>query len=120
MIIKNITVINENAEILEGKDIFIKDGVITDILPSSSAPAEGEKDLEVIDAAGLFLSPGIPNLHVHTAMDIFKGIAEDCTADQWFNEKIFPFESTMTQDDVYLGTKLGIAGEAAYLTSIQR
>lgn len=109
MIIKNITVINENAEILEGKDIFIKDGVITDITPASSAPDKGEKEEEVIDGTGLFLSPGIPNLHVHTAMNIFKGIAEDCTADQWFNEKIFPFESKMTPDDVYLGTKLGIA-----------
>ncbi len=109
MIIKNISVINENAEILENRDVFIKDGVISDIRPASDPSDKDLKDAEVTDGTGLFLTPGIPNLHVHTAMNIFKGIAEDCTADQWFNEKIFPFESKMTPEDVYLGTRLGIA-----------
>ncbi len=106
MVIKNISIIDENAEILEGRDVIIEGGVIAGIRKASS---EGEREKGVIDGTGLFLSPGIPNLHVHTAMNIFKGIAEDCTSDQWFNEKIFPFESKMTPEDVYLGTRLGIA-----------
>ena len=42
-------------------------------------------------------------------MNIFKGIAEDVTADAWFNEMIWPYESKMTDEDVYTGTLLGIA-----------
>ncbi len=106
IIIKNINIIKEDAEILEGRDVIIKDGFIDQIRP---AGAEKSENAQVLEGAGLYLTPGIPNLHVHTAMNIFKGIAEDCTADQWFNEKIFPFESKMTPEDVYLGTRLGIA-----------
>ncbi|MCR5024746.1 MAG: amidohydrolase [Lachnospiraceae bacterium] len=105
MIIKNINIINENAEVSENMDVFVENGVIAKIAVSSRGHYTGT----VIDGTGLFLTPGIPNLHVHTAMNIFKGIAEDCTSDQWFNEKIFPFESKMTPEDVYLGTRLGIA-----------
>lgn len=64
---------------------------------------------EVIDCSRYYVSPGIANLHVHTAMNIFKGIAEDVTSDAWFNEMIWPYESKMTQEDAYIGTLLGIA-----------
>ena len=32
---------------------------------------------ETIDCSAYFVSPGFVNLHAHTAMNIFKGIAED-------------------------------------------
>ncbi len=105
-VIRNISIITENAEVVRNQDIFIENGRILKIQPADPKEPQGGK---IIDGTGLYLSPGIPNLHVHTAMNIFKGIAEDCTADQWFNEKIFPFESKMTKEDVYLGTSLGIA-----------
>lgn len=105
-IIKNINIITEDAEILERRDLCIEDGIIKSMQPASK---ETVPDQDTIDGTGLYLTPGIPNLHAHTAMNIFKGIAEDCTADQWFNEKIFPFESKVTPEDVYIGTRLGIA-----------
>ena len=104
--LKNINIIKEDAKQVFHQDVCIENGVITSILPHIET--DNSSDM-VIDGTDLFLTPGIPNLHVHTAMNIFKGIAEDCTADQWFNEKIFPFESKMTPEDVYLGTRLGIA-----------
>ena len=64
---------------------------------------------ETIDCSRYFVSPGLANLHTHTAMNIFKGIAEDVTADAWFNEMIWPYESKMTDDDVYIGTLMGIS-----------
>jgi len=41
-------------------------------------------------------------------MNIFKGIAEDVTIDDWFNKEIFPYESKLTESDVYYGVKLAI------------
>jgi 5-methylthioadenosine/S-adenosylhomocysteine deaminase len=42
-------------------------------------------------------------------MNIFRGIAEDVTADDWFNQEIWPYESKMDGDDVQAGTRLAIA-----------
>lgn len=64
---------------------------------------------ESICCQGLYITPGLINLHSHAAMNIFKGISEDVNADAWFNEMIWPYESRMTDEDVYLGTKLAIA-----------
>jgi len=39
-------------------------------------------------------------------MVLFRGLAEDVTVERWFNEIIWPMESTLTPDDVYWGTLL--------------
>ncbi len=105
--LKNASLITEEGDVLSGRDVLIKSGRIEKIAALPDHTQETAED--VIDCSGLCVSPGIPNLHVHTAMNIFKGIAEDVNSDQWFNEMIFPYESKMTEWDVYLGTKLGIA-----------
>ncbi|MBU1081231.1 MAG: amidohydrolase family protein, partial [Spirochaetes bacterium] len=64
---------------------------------------------EVVDCSRLVLSPGLVNLHTHSPMNIFKGIAEDATPDRWFNEEIWPYESKMDGDDVEAGAALAIA-----------
>ena len=105
ILLKDASLIDENAKCIRHRDVFIRDGIIekiTETSPKSSAD-------EVINCSRYYVSPGLANLHVHTAMNIFKGIAEDVTADAWFNEMIWPYESKMTDDDVYCGTMMGIA-----------
>ena len=58
MIIKNGNVVLENG--VEKKDILIKDGKIAQI--ADMVPANGE---EVIDASGLYVFPGLIDMHVH-------------------------------------------------------
>lgn len=90
------------------KNIEIQDGVIkavTDYSPDAKLP-EAE---ESICCSDYVVTPGFVNMHAHAAMNIFKGIAEDASADAWFNEYIWPYESKMTDEDVYLGTKLAAA-----------
>ncbi len=106
-LLKNASLITEDAKCILHQNVYIQDGKILKIV-------DGEKDdhliqsEECIDCKNYFVSPGIASLHVHTAMNIFKGISEDVTADAWFNEMIWPYESKMTDDDVYIGTMLGI------------
>ncbi len=64
---------------------------------------------EIIPCKGLFISPGLVNLHTHSPMNIFKGIAEDASPDRWFNEEIWPYESKMQGDDVEAGASMAIA-----------
>ncbi len=108
---KDVSVLTEQAEQLQHQDVWIKDGRIA-VLSQTGTYRPGspeEEAAEVIDGRGMFLSPGIPNLHAHAAMNIFKGIAEDVSADAWFNEMIWPYESKMTGEDAYVGTLLGIS-----------
>lgn len=107
-LLKNATVIDDAGNLLEHKNIEITNGMITSIndfvadMPLAEAA-------EIIDCSDYVVTAGFVNMHSHAAMNIFKGIAEDVDADAWFNEYIWPYESKMTGDDVYLGTKLAVA-----------
>lgn len=107
-LLKNAALLMEDASCVMNQNIYIEDGKISHIVDCGKDTMEKEVD-EVVDCSRYYVSCGIPNLHAHTAMNIFKGIAEDVSPDAWFNEMIFPYESKMTDEDVYLGTKLGIA-----------
>lgn len=100
--------IDDKGNVFHHKNIEITNGAITSI-------SDYQEGMELADAgesiccSDLFVTPGFVNMHSHAAMNIFKGIAEDVDADAWFNEYIWPYESKMTGEDVYLGTKLAIA-----------
>jgi 5-methylthioadenosine/S-adenosylhomocysteine deaminase len=52
--------------------------------------------------------PGLINCHTHSAMILFRGLAEDLPLKDWLEKEIWPRESKLTEDDVYWGTKLAI------------
>ena len=104
----NAAIIAHTGECLFHKDIYIENGRIFRICDSGTAQPEPAPE-ETIDCSSFFVSPGLVNLHAHTAMNIFKGIAEDVPPEVWFNEMIWPYESKMTDQDIYTGTLLGIA-----------
>ena len=104
----NATIITQAGECRFHKDIFIDGGRIARICDSGT-PQPERIPSDTIDCSAYFVSPGLVNLHAHTAMNIFKGIAEDVPAEVWFNEMIWPYESKMTDRDIYAGTMLGIA-----------
>lgn len=64
--------------------------------------------LEVIDASKGLVMPGLVNGHCHTAMTLFRGLADDLPLKPWLFEKIFPAEDKhLNPDNVYWGTLLG-------------
>jgi 5-methylthioadenosine/S-adenosylhomocysteine deaminase len=103
-------VIIRNAHILSfpdqsrrsGVDVRIADGRIREI--GQDLPINGE---ELIDASGMYLIPGLVNLHSHTAMTLLRGAAEDVNEEQWFNEYVWIYERNLQPEDVYIGTLLG-------------
>lgn len=107
-VLENAGILTETGGCIPHQNLYISHGKIEKI-EKWSREEHYPNEYEVIDCSRYFVSPGLVNMHVHTAMNIFKGIAEDATADAWFNELIWPYESKMTEQDVYVGTKLGIA-----------
>lgn len=77
--------------------------------PGASDAGDGGPTVDVVDGTGRFLTPSLVNMHAHTPMNIFKGIAEDVTVEDWFNREIWPYESKMEAADVAIGTDLAIA-----------
>lgn len=100
-ILKNGNIIDENGNLLENIDIYISNGKIEKL-----NKIENINGCDVIDCTGYYITPSFVNLHAHSPMNILKGIAEDVTIDDWFNKKIFPYESKLKPEEIYWGTRL--------------
>lgn len=86
--------------------IAVHEGIITAV----GTPADLERRYEgkeTLRLPGHILLPGLVNTHVHGAMSLFRGLADDLPLDRWLHERIFPAESRHVQPDfVFLGTLL--------------
>lgn len=55
------------------------------------------------------LMSGLCNAHSHAAMTLLRGYAENLPLDRWLNERVFPFEDKIQNEDAYYSTLLAIA-----------
>ncbi|MBR5004865.1 MAG: amidohydrolase family protein, partial [Erysipelotrichaceae bacterium] len=101
---KNVNIITHEGDILEHQDVLIENELIREVGTDLKL-----EDAEVIECGGKYMAPGFVALHAHSPMNIFKGIAEDVHIDDWFNREIWPYESKMSEEDIYWGTKLACA-----------
>lgn len=62
------------------------------------------RDAEVIDLCGKYLLPGFVNTHVHTSQQISRGVGDDVDFMTWLHKRMWPFESSMTEEDSYVST----------------
>ena len=102
-VIKNGTVLtmSPNREKIENIDIVIKDNEIIELVDDY----KGQYD-ELIDATNKIVMPGIINAHTHLGMSYFRATNDNLTLQDWLNNKIWPIEDKMTDDDVYYGALL--------------
>jgi 5-methylthioadenosine/S-adenosylhomocysteine deaminase len=63
--------------------------------------------VEVLDAGGGIIMPGLINGHTHAAMTILRGFADDLPLSAWLHQRIFPAEAKyLNEESVYLGALL--------------
>ncbi|AXK33981.1 amidohydrolase [Streptomyces armeniacus] len=91
----------------EDTAVVVRDGVI-DAVTSARAVADLPA-AERIDARGQVAMPGLINCHTHAPMVVFRGMAEDLPIEEWFNDRIWPVETNLTDRDVELGALLACA-----------
>jgi 5-methylthioadenosine/S-adenosylhomocysteine deaminase len=96
----------ENA-LLDGERIGLRceGGTIAAIGPDVTA----EPGDETIDAGGDHLVPPLVNGHTHAAMTLFRGSGGDLPLMPWLEEKIWPVEAKLSEEDVYWGARLACA-----------
>ncbi|KAL2632964.1 hypothetical protein R1flu_004443 [Riccia fluitans] len=75
--------------------------------PYGSLLAEyGSRADEVVNLEGHWILPGLINTHVHTSQQLGRGIADDVDLLTWLDERIWPYESNMSEEDSYISTLL--------------
>jgi len=93
--------------LLDGERVGVgcEDGVIAAL----GADVAAEAGDEVIDAGGAHLVPPLVNGHTHAAMTLFRGSGGDLPLMPWLEERIWPVEAKLEEEDVYWGARLACA-----------
>lgn len=63
-------------------------------------------DYEVINGKDSLVLPGFINCHTHAAMTMLRGYADDLQLQEWLEQKIWPREAHLKEEDIYWGTML--------------
>ena len=77
----------DGQELFEG-EVWVSDNKIAYVGSSDKAPASLNWDREV-DCEGNVLMPGFKNAHTHSAMTVFRSLADDLNLQDWLNTMIF-------------------------------
>ncbi len=103
ILIRNCTILPISGQIVESGMIGVNGNRIS-YVGKIKKKSKGETE---VDAENMVAMPGLINCHTHVPMTIFRGLAEDKKAGDWFNEIIWPLEAKLSPDDVYWGALLG-------------
>lgn len=86
-------------------EVWTDGGKIVYVGSQKSEMPEFERE---INLNGDLLIPGFKNAHTHSAMTFLRSRADDMPLDKWLNEQVFPNEAKLTDEMVYVMTKLAI------------
>jgi len=101
MLIRDVSVL-QFGQVLKHRDILIRDNQIVDI----GRDLKDEDKSETIDGRGKLAAPGLINCHSHAAMTLMRGYADDMELKPWLEDKIWPLEAKLNEEDVRWGVKL--------------
>lgn len=91
VLIKNGTVLTITNGTLENSDVLIQNGKITRIGKNIPAPS----GVEIIDATGQFVMPGIIDAHSHAGIDAVNEGTNPVTAEVFIGDALDPFDMTL-------------------------
>jgi 5-methylthioadenosine/S-adenosylhomocysteine deaminase len=100
--------IEPHDAVLEQHAIAIQHGHITALLPAKEA-ALTYLAKETLHLPEHVVMPGLVNVHTHSAMTLFRGMADDLALMEWLENHIWMAERQWLSDEfVYDGTQLAI------------
>ena len=104
-----IVTMDSARQIIEDGGIAVAHGRIVAI-GSRADIQRNYSSLEIVNAAGKLIVPGLINGHTHIPMTLFRGLADDIDLQEWLTKYIFPAEAkNVSEDFVRAGTRLGLA-----------
>ena len=101
--------VTPDQTILENHAVIIKDNIIVALLPQQQA-TQNYQAAQVQQLDDHCLLPGLINIHAHTPMSLFRGLADDLPLMSWLNDHIWPAERQFVSDRfAEAGSELAIA-----------
>ncbi len=95
--------------VLEHQAVILQGSRILAIVPQAEAD-QNYRTRETLDLNQHVVLPGLINLHGHTAMSLFRGLADDLPLMTWLNDHIWPAEGKFVSEQfVADGTRLAMA-----------
>ncbi|MCL1901035.1 MAG: amidohydrolase [Firmicutes bacterium] len=95
----------ESGKVVPNSSVVINGGIIEEVLTDNIS---GENFEKTIDFKNDLLMPAFINAHTHSAMTLFRSIADDISLEKWLFDHIFPLEKKLTSEDIYNGTMLAV------------
>lgn len=86
--------------------ILLENDRILRIGSSSDLTRQSSPDIERIDLRGRWILPGLINTHVHTSQQLGRGLGDDVDLLTWLHDRIWPYESSMNEEDSYISSLL--------------
>lgn len=97
-----IVSMDENDTVYDGGSVLVENDRIVAV--GTVASELVERDAEVIELHGKYVLPGFVNTHVHTSQQISRGVGDDVDFITWLHKRMWPFESSMNEEDSYVST----------------
>lgn len=107
-LIKNINIVsmdNNRSVFIDGA-ILIENNKILEIGKYNKIKPLLKNEVIVEDGENNWVLPGLINTHVHTSQQLGRGIADDVDLLVWLRERIWPYESNLTEEDSYISSLL--------------
>jgi cytosine/adenosine deaminase-related metal-dependent hydrolase len=103
LIVRGGEVLTEDGR-LNRADVMIGDGLIVEIGDSLESPSE----IEVLDAEGMIVAPGLINAHYHSGENFNPGLYENLPLDLWFvHSHQVTRDAPPSREAIYTRTMLG-------------
>ena len=95
--------------VLEDHAVAVVDGRVAAILPLDDARQTYQPSV-FVERPGHVLIPGLINAHVHAAMTLFRGLADDLPLEAWLRDGVWPVERRFASAELVRdGAELAIA-----------
>lgn len=95
-----------NEDIYKG-EVWVQDDIIEQVIKGEGDITNAVFD-EQIDCMGNLILPGFKNCHAHGPMTFLRSFADDLPLQEWLNNKIFPAEAKLKEEDIYTLMQLAV------------
>lgn len=103
-----VVTMDDRRRVLERGAVLVEGHRITAVGPADD-PELAAADAERIDLAGQIVIPGLVNTHVHLSQQLGRGLADDVDLLTWLRDRIWPYESSLTEEDQHAASLLCMA-----------
>jgi len=102
-----VITMDNNRRVIDGGTILIEGDRIVDVSIGPIVPPPGGPDVEVIDATGCIVIPGLINAHTHVFQTLMRGLGDGLSFSNWQQEITYPLYQVLSPEDAYIFSLVG-------------